>query len=105
VSGFGHDTETLRLTVTLPDGATVRIKGANDGVNGFEWSAMYDRHVGEDVHLSVDVDHEVLIDGITPADDEPYGQKEPCPVCDAFGEHQSCIDKDGNLIDDHAERE
>lgn len=65
MSGYGHDTETLRLTVDLPDGSTVRVRGDNDGVNGFTWTAEH-----RDEEIGVRVDHEVLIDGITPADDE-----------------------------------
>src|SRR3954469_15314098 len=65
MAGYGHDTESLTLTVTLPDETTVQITGENDGVNGFEWSGVHILADGP-VPIAVNVHHERLIDGITP---------------------------------------
>jgi hypothetical protein len=48
--------------------ATVQVTGENDGVNGFEWSAMHVLAHGT-VPVPVEVHREVLIDGITPAEE------------------------------------
>jgi hypothetical protein len=66
MAGYGHDTESLALTVKLPDETTVQITGENDGVNGFEWSGVHILPDGP-VPIAVAVHHERLIDGITPA--------------------------------------
>jgi hypothetical protein len=68
MAGYGHDTESLALTVALDDGTTVQVTGENDGVNGFEWSAMHVLAHGT-VPVPVEVHREVLIDGITPAEE------------------------------------
>jgi hypothetical protein len=66
MSGYATDTETLTLAVALPDGTTVEVTGNNDGVNGYQWSAVHVR--GEDREpLTVKLDSERLIDGIRPA--------------------------------------
>jgi hypothetical protein len=65
MAGFGYDTSTLVLTVTLPDEREVVVVGQSDGVNpGYDWSAR----VGEDT-CTVQEEYEVLIDGITPLDE------------------------------------
>lgn len=65
MAGYATDTETLTLVVALPDGTAVQVLGENDGVNGYEWSAI---HVKGDTPdpLPVEVHHERLIDGIEP---------------------------------------
>lgn len=65
MSGYGYDTSTLVITLTLPDGREVTVVGANDGVNGYAWSARLGDH-----QCAVDVDETVLIDGITEQEDE-----------------------------------
>jgi hypothetical protein len=67
MSGYAHDTQTLTLCVDLPDGTAVQITGENDGVNGFEWAAVHVKGDAPDP-LPVVVHHEVLVDGITPAE-------------------------------------
>lgn len=107
MSGFGHDTETLTLTVELPDGSCVTITGANDGVNGFTWSAT----LGEDdigrwqqTSLPVKVGREVLIDGITPADDLPFHDPTCChhdcrhPNLDHDADDEACEDANGQPL-------
>lgn len=68
MAGYATDTETLTLIVPLPDGTAVQVTGANDGVNGYEWSAV---HVtgGEPSPLTVEVHYERLVDGIESACD------------------------------------
>lgn len=67
MSGFAYDTSTATIRVTLPDGEVVEVTGANDGVNGYEWSA---RMVGSGLILPVTVDEHVLVDGVNDPEDE-----------------------------------
>lgn len=101
MSGYGYDTSTATIRVTLPDGEIVEVTGANDGVNGYEWSA---RMVGNDLRLEVTVDEVVLIDGMQPAAEEEAKQRATCSTCLARTyRHEECVCEDGGNAEDYDE--
>lgn len=66
MSGLGVDTRTIVLSLTLPNGSKVVIRGEHDGVNpGMTWDADCD-----DVTIPVEVMEDVQVDGIHSAREE-----------------------------------
>lgn len=114
MAGFGIDTNTLRISVELPDGSHVDVEGVNDGVNGYSWSAHL--ALPDDpgaVSLPVKVTNEVLIDGINPLVDEDDDDDEPtqyakvratCSKCGARTYRQEeCVCGDEGDAEDYDE--